>query len=68
MRKPVAAVIHPGLPVDTGGAPRTMGRGVDIMYVVCDDGAVFARLLEEGTDWNVDQPIPGTPMAEAGYS
>ena len=45
-----------------------MGRGVDIMYVVCDDGAVFARLLEEGTDWNVAQPIPGTPMAEVGYS
>ncbi len=65
MRKPVAVAIHPGrLVIRNSGAPGVQARGADVMYVVCDDGAVFNQLLEEGRDrWNPLEPIPGTEAA-----
>ncbi len=62
MRKPVAVAIHPVQLVDSG-APEVPAHSADVMYVVCDDGAVFNRLLEEGRDWNALEPIPGTEAA-----
>ncbi len=63
MRKPVAVAIHPGQLFDSG-APGVPARAADVMYVVCDDGAVFNQLLEEGRDrWNPLEPISGTEAA-----
>ncbi len=63
MRKPVAVAIHPGQLFDSG-SPGVPARAADVMYVVCDDGAVFNQLLEEGRDrWNPLEPIPGTEAA-----
>lgn len=47
-RKPVAAVYQP-----------LKDPVASLVYVICDDGAVFYTSVEKGR-WEEDEPIPGT--------
>ena len=61
-RKPIGIAIEPAHIADLPQGGSQVVRDLTI-YVVCDDGSVFAHVPSRREEWLEQTPIPGTEAA-----